>query len=79
MHSARFELSLYDNDVADGIPRMTAERDSYPRLPVYPISYNDARHLMMWGTHPHTLGVVWLFLGGVWGVVSTYCWRGGGT
>ena len=47
MHSARFELSLYDNDVADGIPRMTAERDSYPRLPVYPISYNDARHLMM--------------------------------
>ncbi|XP_070207655.1 N-acetylated-alpha-linked acidic dipeptidase 2-like [Littorina saxatilis] len=35
-----------DYPAVDGVPRMTAERDSFTRLPVFPISYNDARQLM---------------------------------
>ncbi|KAL8620436.1 hypothetical protein ACOMHN_066747 [Nucella lapillus] len=35
-----------DYPAVDGIPRMEAERDSYPRLPVFPVSYNDAQELM---------------------------------
>ncbi|XP_076472403.1 N-acetylated-alpha-linked acidic dipeptidase 2-like [Babylonia areolata] len=35
-----------DYPAVDGIPRMSAERDSYPRLPVFPVSFNDAQELM---------------------------------
>ncbi|KAK7471446.1 hypothetical protein BaRGS_00035934, partial [Batillaria attramentaria] len=35
-----------DYPAVDGIPRLSADHSSYPTLPAFPVSYNDARTLM---------------------------------